>query len=81
VSVALGLIGLGTAFLYASIKCVKLVPLLKGDLEDGDHCTGTLLVVVTGLFALIIAKMGSGSLGGLIGGIFGKGKVPVEPVP
>lgn len=58
-SIALGMIGLGVAAVYASIKCVQFVPLLKGDYKSGDHCTGSLIALVGSFILVIIYSLAS----------------------
>lgn len=70
VSVSILAIGAGAAFIYAAWRCVKLTPLLRGDYQEGDHCTGSLIVIAGALLLAILSKIGSG----------GGWKIPI-PVP
>lgn len=62
VSVSILMIGGGAAFIYAAWKCVKLAPLLHGDYQEGDHCTGSLIAIAGALLLAIIGKVGGQSI-------------------
>lgn len=87
-TVPLLFITLGGALLFASIRCVQLLPLLAGRRVPATHCTGSLLLLATGAITGLLTKLlGAAGLGALLGagakalGRGGKITPPEEEAP
>jgi hypothetical protein len=88
VTSALLFVTLGGALMFASIKCVKFLPLLAGQRISGDHCTGSLLALFSYFaFGWLQKLLGAAGLGALLralgrgGGTAARPGAPVEPAP